>query len=165
MWNVKNKNVDSKELGSVSWFERSLASVTRKVGDCLEWNYIRFISPRSSLQPKESARSDKKKIILFFNDIVAKQWPRPIKFVPKSCFKVNASVSRVKHCTGNILLISILGNRYCLNIKREHKNNGIYFVVNEEKNLYFQKCYDHSCKGFKSKNLLLKTKFGIKRRK
>ena len=56
-----------------------------------------------------------------------------------------------------------VGNRYRVNKKKEHKRNCIYFVVNEAQNVYFQKYFDFSCKGFRSKNVLLKTKFGKKR--
>ena len=59
--------------------------------------------------------SDKKKIIKFFNDVVAKQWPRPLKFVPENSFKQNASVGKVRNYTGNegykLLIIPIIGNK------------------------------------------------------
>ena len=101
LWNAKKKIVHSIVLGSLSSFQRSLVSVTRKGGDSLEWSYIRFISLRSSLHPEGVVTSDKKKTIKFFNDVVAKQWPRPLKFVPENSFKQNASVGKVRIYTGN----------------------------------------------------------------
>ncbi|CAF1423418.1 unnamed protein product [Rotaria sordida] len=41
--------------------------------------------------------------------------------------------------------------RYCENIKRHHKKNQIYFIVNPIKRTYFQKCYDPECYGFHSR--------------
>ncbi|CAF1218438.1 unnamed protein product [Rotaria magnacalcarata] len=40
--------------------------------------------------------------------------------------------------------------RYCENIQRDHKKNGIYFIVNPIKKTYFQKCHDLQCYGFQS---------------
>ena len=106
-------------------------------------------------------------IYRYFNDVVAKQWPRPLRFVLESNFKMNAKVSNVKQYTGIggciHLIISIVGNRYCVNKKREHKRNAIYFVVNEKMNGFYQKCYDCNCKGYRWKNIFLKTRFGKKR--
>ena len=102
------------------------------------------------------------RIVRFFNTVVAKQWPRPLKFVRESAFKKLARVSNVKQrneLTGKLLYISISGNRFCLNIGREHKRNEIFFVVNEAKNVYYQRCFDRNCIGFHSPKILLKTKF------
>ncbi|CAF2523960.1 unnamed protein product [Rotaria sp. Silwood2] len=40
--------------------------------------------------------------------------------------------------------------RYCENVKRHHKKNQIYFIVDPIKGTYFQKCYDPECYGFQS---------------
>jgi hypothetical protein len=40
--------------------------------------------------------------------------------------------------------------RYCENVKRHHKKNQIYFIVDPIKKTYFQKCYDPECFGFRS---------------
>ncbi|CAF1350593.1 unnamed protein product [Rotaria sordida] len=47
--------------------------------------------------------------------------------------------------------IDIAGSyRYCENIKRHHKKNPIYFIVDPMKRIYFQQCYDPDCYGFRS---------------
>ncbi|UJR30558.1 hypothetical protein I4U23_018087 [Adineta vaga] len=40
--------------------------------------------------------------------------------------------------------------RYCENVKRQHKKNQIYFIVNPYNKTYFQKCHDPECYGFRS---------------
>ncbi|KAI8908968.1 hypothetical protein EDD86DRAFT_247250 [Gorgonomyces haynaldii] len=40
--------------------------------------------------------------------------------------------------------------RYCQNIQRDHKSNGVYFVVNLKTREMVQKCHDPDCKFFQS---------------
>ncbi|KYQ92902.1 hypothetical protein DLAC_05493 [Tieghemostelium lacteum] len=40
------------------------------------------------------------------------------------------------------------GNKYCENIKRQHKSNHIYFIVNLSKKTLVQRCFDPDCKNF-----------------
>ncbi|CAF0914982.1 unnamed protein product [Rotaria sp. Silwood1] len=40
--------------------------------------------------------------------------------------------------------------RYCENVRRHHKKNQIYFIVDPVKGTYFQKCHDPECYGFQS---------------
>ena len=40
--------------------------------------------------------------------------------------------------------------RYCHNIQREHKSNGIMLVVNIKRGIWYQKCLDPDCTGFRS---------------
>ena len=80
----------------------------------------------------------------------------------ENAFKKEARVSSVKQrsgLSGHLLYIAISGNSYCLKIGREHKKNAIFFVVNEAKNVYYQRCFDQNCSGFHSQEVLLKTKF------
>ena len=49
-----------------------------------------------------------------------------------------------------ILIYNISNNRFCYNIGREHKSNGVYYVVDFRINVIYQRCYDHDCRGFKS---------------
>jgi hypothetical protein len=53
----------------------------------------------------------------------------------------------------NIYLISMDNkNRYCEGVGREHKSNQIYFLVNLDQKIFYQKCYDKStCFNFKGK--------------
>jgi DNA-directed primase/polymerase protein len=53
--------------------------------------------------------------------------------------------------TQDALLLNIGGNRYCHRVQREHKSNGVYYLVDLKSNLCYQKCYDIDCKGFQSK--------------
>eukprot|EP00477_Mikrocytos_mackini_P000976 GAHX01001047.1.p1 GENE.GAHX01001047.1~~GAHX01001047.1.p1 ORF type:complete len:401 (-),score=64.96 GAHX01001047.1:686-1888(-) len=40
--------------------------------------------------------------------------------------------------------------RFCNRINREHKSNGIYYIVDSYTKTYWQQCFDVDCKGFKS---------------
>jgi len=47
--------------------------------------------------------------------------------------------------------LEIAGNyRYCENIKKQHKKNQVYFLVDPIKKIYYQRCYDPDCQGFQS---------------
>ncbi|CAH0387201.1 unnamed protein product [Bemisia tabaci] len=48
------------------------------------------------------------------------------------------------------LVYDIVANRFCQNIGRAHKSNNIMIVVDTGKCIYYQKCHDHDCKGFRS---------------
>ena len=53
--------------------------------------------------------------------------------------------------TDREILIYEIGNyRFCNNIGREHKSNGIFYVVNLKEAHYYQKCHDTECYGFRS---------------
>ena len=138
-------------LISLELFEKSLATVKNTNGDQSNLNFIRLLGIRRKFSWHKIAHYRDNLIVRFFNDIVAKQWPRPLKFVRETRFKHNAKVTCVRQRTddnGNTIIhITITGNRYCLNIGREHRSNGIYFVVNERANVYHQKCFDYSCRG------------------
>ncbi|VDM96444.1 unnamed protein product, partial [Onchocerca ochengi] len=40
--------------------------------------------------------------------------------------------------------------RYCFNIGREHRSNGVYWIVDLDKLHCFQKCFDVDCNGISS---------------
>ena len=48
-----------------------------------------------------------------------------------------------------ILIATMIGNRFCLNLNREHKSNNVYYHVNLERGTCHQRCFDPDCKGFK----------------
>lgn len=48
------------------------------------------------------------------------------------------------------LVYEIALNRFCYNIGREHKSNGIMYVVDLKNAMYYQKCHDPDCKEFRS---------------
>eukprot|EP01147_Barroeca_monosierra_P000316 gene316-3685_t len=59
--------------------------------------------------------------------------------------------------TSAVISYDISRARYCERIGREHKSNGVYFIVNLETGCYYQKCYDPECRtiSFKSTELHL----------
>jgi hypothetical protein len=52
----------------------------------------------------------------------------------------------------------ILKNRYCENIGRSHKSNGIYYEINLMNHEFVQCCWDPDCRGFKSSPVVLPEK-------
>ncbi|CAF1288749.1 unnamed protein product [Adineta steineri] len=47
--------------------------------------------------------------------------------------------------------LEIGGNyRYCDNVRRQHKKNQVYFLVDPVNLVYYQRCYDPDCQGFQS---------------
>lgn len=51
---------------------------------------------------------------------------------------------------GAVLLYNIKGNRYCGNIGRQHRSNGVFYVVDLEQGVWYQKCYDPDCRAYRS---------------
>ena len=52
--------------------------------------------------------------------------------------------------TSEILIIKPKRNRFCYNIGRQHRRNGIFFQLNIADYHFSQKCYDVNCKGYQS---------------
>jgi hypothetical protein len=48
------------------------------------------------------------------------------------------------------LLLNLRGNRFCGNVGREHRSNGVFYVVDLQAGLWMQKCYDPECRGYRS---------------
>jgi DNA-directed primase/polymerase protein len=53
----------------------------------------------------------------------------------------------------SIIVYNLSGYRYCNNIGREHKSNGVFIVVDLHEGIWYQKCYDPDCKGYRSSTL------------
>lgn len=51
---------------------------------------------------------------------------------------------------GRLLLLNIRGSRYCGNVGREHRSNGVFYVVDLEAGLWCQRCYDPDCRHWRS---------------
>ncbi|XP_066595529.1 DNA-directed primase/polymerase protein-like [Prorops nasuta] len=51
---------------------------------------------------------------------------------------------------GELILYEIMEYRYCQNIGRQHKSNNIYWIVDLNKKVMYQKCHDEECANFKS---------------
>ena len=45
------------------------------------------------------------------------------------------------------LILNLVGNRYCENIKRQHKSNNVMLILDFQRGVYHQKCHDPDCKG------------------
>lgn len=56
---------------------------------------------------------------------------------------------------GALLLVDIVNNRYCNNIGREHKSNGVYYVINTATMTHQQRCHDPDCAGYRSPRMCL----------
>lgn len=52
--------------------------------------------------------------------------------------------------TVNKLVFSIVKNRYCGNVKRQHKNNNVKYIVDLNEMYWYQKCYDPDCEQYRS---------------
>lgn len=50
----------------------------------------------------------------------------------------------------NKLVYSIVKNRYCGNVRRQHKNNNVKYVVDLKEMYWYQKCYDPDCQNYRS---------------
>lgn len=58
--------------------------------------------------------------------------------------------------TTKTIVYDIAGNRFCQNIGRQHKSNGIYWVVDLKSKLTYQKCHDEDdCPRFRSSSVPL----------
>ncbi|XP_074304718.1 uncharacterized protein LOC141639517 [Silene latifolia] len=49
-----------------------------------------------------------------------------------------------------LMVYSMSRSRYCERIGREHKSNNVMYVVDLRWGLYYQKCYDPDCRGYRS---------------
>lgn len=71
------------------------------------------------------------------------------------------SIGSVANVTGKIrswywfselglMVYNMAKSRYCERIGREHKSNNVMYVVDLQWALYYQKCYDPDCRGYRS---------------
>uniref|UniRef100_A0A158Q6N9 DNA-directed primase/polymerase protein n=1 Tax=Elaeophora elaphi TaxID=1147741 RepID=A0A158Q6N9_9BILA len=70
-------------------------------------------------------------------------------------WKDNASIRQWKLSINKFtmsqhIIYYIANCRYCFNIGREHRSNGIYWIVDLDKLQCFQKCFDADCNGISS---------------
>nr|XP_043617965.1 DNA-directed primase/polymerase protein [Erigeron canadensis] len=49
-----------------------------------------------------------------------------------------------------LMVYSMLRNRFCERIGRQHKSNHVMYVVDLQMAAYYQKCYDPDCRGYRS---------------
>ena len=101
-------------------------------------------------------------IMNYFRRSVVKLWPAPLLPPSLDRRRQTGVINWVAYRQGGqghagYLTISILNNRFCFNVMRDHKSNGIYFVVNLQENTFIQKCHDQSCCDFRSPTVDLNT--------
>lgn len=48
------------------------------------------------------------------------------------------------------MVYSMTKNRYCERIGRQHKSNNVIYVVDLRMAVYYQKCHDPECRGYRS---------------
>ncbi|KAK9787246.1 hypothetical protein WJX73_007781 [Symbiochloris irregularis] len=53
------------------------------------------------------------------------------------------------------LLLSMAHNRFCNNVGRPHKSNGIFYVIDLTDGTWYQKCFDPDCRNYRSETSLL----------
>ena len=99
-------------------------------------------------------------IMEYFQSIVAKLWPAPLLPPSSKCPHERGYVNWVSYRGSSsthkgYLVISILKNRFCVNIMRSHKSNGIYFVLDLETKSFIQRCHDRSCRNYSSPSVEL----------
>lgn len=51
---------------------------------------------------------------------------------------------------GSLLLFNMRDNRYCGNVARAHRSNGVFYVVDLQHDAWYQKCYDMDCRQYRS---------------
>jgi hypothetical protein len=51
---------------------------------------------------------------------------------------------------GALLLLNLRDNRYCGNVGRAHRSNGVFYVVDVQHGAWYQKCYDPDCRQYRS---------------
>ncbi|CAL8468734.1 g8274 [Coccomyxa elongata] len=54
-----------------------------------------------------------------------------------------------------LLLLNMRHNRWCGNIGRAHRSNGIFYVVSLQEGVWYQKCYDPECRDYRSEMMPL----------
>lgn len=50
----------------------------------------------------------------------------------------------------SIWIFNLAGYRWCGNVGREHKSNGVFIVVDTKARVWYQKCYDPDCARYRS---------------
>ena len=53
------------------------------------------------------------------------------------------------------IILNLTSNRYCDNVKRQHKSNGVFLVVDVKLGYFYQKCYDPDCRHFRGDSHVL----------
>ena len=147
-------------------FLKRYVDVPRESVMILNWNYhqyqkaLEFKSPVSNRQlnsqqiiNKNESTTRFHKLISFFESDVLTWWGSV--FDSYSNLELLSIGKVVYYESSQQLILRPKTNRFCCNIKRQHKRNGIYFVINIAEFNFTQKCHDHNCAGYRSESFPL----------
>ena len=81
-------------------------------------------------------------------------YPDIDKFIESVCSHIEGPPGSIRSWVslddGAVLLYNIKGNRFCGNIGRQHQSNGVFYVVDLQQGVWYQKCYDPECRWYRS---------------
>ena len=88
------------------------------------------------------------KLRYYFEVNVLPKWPK---------IRKNSKITAIKEFGSfhKTIIIGLSAVKFCKNVKREHKNNNIYFCVSVNNASYYQKCHSQECKGYRSEKIPL----------
>ena len=72
------------------------------------------------------------------------------QFETTNATKTTVSGRPIFTCEGRFLSVSLQNNRFCACKCASHKSNRIYLVVDFSRLVFYQKCHDSDCHGFRS---------------
>lgn len=115
------------------------------------------------------AKSVFPKLISFFETIVIFTWGlveddyyenfnhnNPITIPNNIVLTKTARISRVTyHKKNETLVISVYGNKFCKNIRKSHRHNGIFFIIDVKNMCFTQTCHSNLCNKFRSRSIRL----------
>ena len=103
------------------------------------------------------------KVVNYFNMTVLPSWGKEFKtslsldyifpVANSPCVSLNAHKTFVRILyfkNTDRLILKVIEIKFCLNALRQHKSNGIYFVVDIAKFNFSQRCLDQLCCGLQS---------------
>jgi hypothetical protein len=82
-------------------------------------------------------------------------WPELDAYIIREISTLSTSVPKIRGVRfieeSWQIIYYISNNRFCHSVQREHKSNGVYYVLDLQENHYYQKCFDIDCRNFKSR--------------
>ena len=160
IWNQRLSDCESDT--STTWSEKSIggftilfaASTTRTNENHNDSNKTLQRRERKDLAPQEILISSIPEALDFVNSLL-KSWGQ----VKSRSYVRLVTAQQVRDplypitMSGvpTILTFEIIGNRFCANIGRQHRSNHISFVLCVHRGVWYQRCHDHECRHFRSR--------------
>ena len=96
-------------------------------------------------------------LVRFFQSDIIHTWPNQYEGISEVSHSPSARIYNITYYkqANPIFIFAVTGNNYCVNIRRRHKRNNIFFVINVIDFSFVQGCYDNSCNHFRSEKMLL----------